>query len=330
MKTKYEIMICGMLTALLLCFSGCASVTVTTGPDNQADSEPRAEEAVADDENAEEADLVQEGSDPEEDNEPAKESGPEDGLTPEILSEIGGHYDDGQGDYVEINYTDHMVRFIKGGKQDHIYDEKICGYEEVEDGYLLKVEWEDYKYTYLYTVEYGDEHLYFGAEEGWEPELHPYAHIEGVQEYVKEGTGDEQELSFSEDGDYPMYDIGTIDLKKEGDSYYIYPAYPGEFTSENGESSYDVPGKVKVSEDAVIGIASDFYTTLVGEYDEGHFSYRYYNFYPKADKQLLSKRWFYNGDYMQFDVNGQEMPLTPLVSFNDNGEVDVFLEYYRP
>lgn len=67
-----------------------------------------------------------------------------------FLSEIGGRYEDGYGDIVVLSHSNYMIRFIKGGKQDHIYDEIICGYKVLNNVYLIKIEWDDEKYVYIF------------------------------------------------------------------------------------------------------------------------------------------------------------------------------------
>ena len=106
------------------------------------------------------------------------------GLSEQVLKEIGGHYEDGNGDTIDFVDSEHMVRFILGGNESHTYEEKIGGYENVNDGYLLKVENGGEKYTYLYQAVGGEQRLYLGYEDGWEPELEPYDYV-SIQIYVK-------------------------------------------------------------------------------------------------------------------------------------------------
>ena len=108
----------------------------------------------------------------------------DEGLSEQVLKEIDGHYEDGNGDTIDFVDSEHMVRFILGGNESHTYEEKICGYENVNDGYLLKVENGGEKYTYLYQDEGGEQRLYLGYEDGWEPELEPYDYV-SIQIYVK-------------------------------------------------------------------------------------------------------------------------------------------------
>ena len=105
-------------------------------------------------------------------------------LSPDILSEIEGRYEDGYGNIVEINHPSHMVRFIKGGKQDHIYDESICGYEILDNAYLIKIDWDGEKYTYLYRKEGDLKYLYLLSAEGWDPGSETYKN-NTLQTYIK-------------------------------------------------------------------------------------------------------------------------------------------------
>lgn len=105
-------------------------------------------------------------------------------LPSDILSEIGGRYEDGYGDIVELSHPNHMIRFIKGGKQDHIYDEIICGYKVLNNAYLIKIEWDDEKYVYLYRKEGDFEYLYLLTEDGWNPKSGTYSN-KTLQTYIK-------------------------------------------------------------------------------------------------------------------------------------------------
>ncbi len=106
------------------------------------------------------------------------------GLPSDILSEIEGRYEDGYGDIVEINHPSHMVRFIKGGKQDHIYDEIISGYKVLDNAYLIKIDWNGEKYVYLYRKEGDLEYLYLLSDEGWDPGSETYKN-KTLQTYIK-------------------------------------------------------------------------------------------------------------------------------------------------
>lgn len=105
-------------------------------------------------------------------------------LPDDIFSEIEGRYEDGYGDIVEISHPSHMIRFIKGGKQDHIYDEMICGYKVLDNAYLIKIEWDDEKYMYLYKKEGVLDYLYLLSEDGWSPRPETY-NTEALQTYIK-------------------------------------------------------------------------------------------------------------------------------------------------
>ena len=105
-------------------------------------------------------------------------------LPTDIFSEIEGRYEDGYGDIVEIRHPDHMIRFIKGGKQDHIYDEIIGGYKVLNDMYLINVEWEGEKYTYLHKKEGDLEYLFLSFDEGLSPKSGFYDN-KAVQTYIK-------------------------------------------------------------------------------------------------------------------------------------------------
>ncbi len=105
-------------------------------------------------------------------------------LPSDILSEIEGRYEDGYGDIVEISHPNHMVRFIKGGKQDHIYDEMICGYKVLDNAYLIKIDWDGDKYAYLYRKEGDFEYLYLLTDDGWNPKAEKYKN-NMFQTYIK-------------------------------------------------------------------------------------------------------------------------------------------------
>ena len=114
------------------------------------------------------------------------------GLSEAVFEQVKGHYEDEYEDAVDILSPDQLVRFIKGGHEDHTYDEKICGYRKLDNGYIIKVEWDGDKWTYFYTVQNGRETLYVNFDEGWNPGLNPYNHMEGCQIYIKNRAGDQQ------------------------------------------------------------------------------------------------------------------------------------------
>lgn len=93
------------------------------------------------------------------------------GLSDEVFDIVKGHYRDYDGDTVDIISSKLMKRYILGGKQDHIYDEEICGYayDAQGDQYIIYVLWDGDKYAYFYTEENGDPTLYVDFDDGWNP-----------------------------------------------------------------------------------------------------------------------------------------------------------------
>lgn len=134
----------------------------------------------------------------------------EGGLPNAILDIVEGHYEDEDGDTVDITSRYQIVRYIKGGNQSHTYDEEIFGYKKFGEGYLLKVEWEGIKYTYLYKGD-NEKHLYLGTEDRWDPNLDPYKYND-IQVYVKTGTNTESSENISLE---PEYHIGLCELTKK-------------------------------------------------------------------------------------------------------------------
>ncbi len=106
-------------------------------------------------------------------------------LPSDVFSELKGRYEDGYGDIVELSHPDHMVRFVKGGKQDHIYDETICGYQVLDGAYLIKIEWDGEKYMYMYREEGDLKYLYLLSDDGWSPDLNTY-NTKTLQTYIKD------------------------------------------------------------------------------------------------------------------------------------------------
>ena len=265
-------------------------------------------------------------------------------LPPSVFEEIYGHYVDEFQDTVDINSTDSMERFVRGGHEDHTYDEKICGYKVLDKGYLIKVEWGGVKYTYLYSKNNGEECLYLSSQDGWDPSLEPYAYND-IQNYIKTGVAndnnsklsdtDSDESSSEPDINASKYNIGIMELKKEGNYYYVYP---GDTTalSEDGYEMLYIPSKIKISKNAKLGMATEVHEIIDYDDDIGRlqYSYKYYDFYDEADRLISNGRWFYDNSYgynhMDFlNPIGNATELCPLVHFNENGDIDVFLEYYE-
>lgn len=254
------------------------------------------------------------------------------GLPVAVFDEICGHYDDGSGDTVDIFAMDRMVRFILGGNQSHTYDEEICGYKVLDRGFLLKVQWDGEKYTYLYTKKGDEELLLLGYDDGWDPELNPYNYIEGVQEYRKTSDSVSEKANESVDTNSTQYMAGYDDIKKEGEYYYLCPVYVNEKFWPIGEGDpIPFPMEVKISKNAKIGVATSFYTTFNGDYDEIHFTHDYYDFYETADKFFANKHWYYRDTgELCFSIDGNELPLAPIVTFDENGDINMLLENYSP
>lgn len=108
----------------------------------------------------------------------------EESMPDEVLNAIKGHYFDNEGDTVDIISSEKIVRFINGGHQDHTYEEKICGYEIVPNGYYIFVEWDGERYTYYYADDVNSYKLYVNFDDEWAPEISNFMY--NTQVYVKE------------------------------------------------------------------------------------------------------------------------------------------------
>ena len=151
-------------------------------------------------------------------------------LSDEAFQKIHGHYIDDSGDTVDIFSEDRMLRFIVGGNESHTYDEKICGYNKTEDGYLILTEWGQYKNNYLFVDDGSTEYLYLGNDEGWNPDLSSYDY-NLVQIYKKEKddfAGQQYDVND------PTYPWGIGDIKNTGLSQEVYDKVKGSYYV-NGE-----------------------------------------------------------------------------------------------
>ncbi|XME02624.1 YARHG domain-containing protein [Lachnospiraceae bacterium C1.1] len=124
-----------------------------------------------------------------------------------VWNEIKGHYQDNSGDTVDVDSASGIItRFIVGGNESHTYIENVHSFLGVGDSYLIKVEMDGEKYTYLYTINNGKECLLLGLEDGWDPSIDPYKYV-SVQVYVKssnQANGNAQNGVNS--GDYILFD----------------------------------------------------------------------------------------------------------------------------
>ena len=124
-----------------------------------------------------------------------------------VWSAIQGHYEDGNGDTVDVDSVNGTItRFILGGNQSHTFVENIHSFLGVGDCYLIKVEMDGERYTYLYATDNGSECLYLGTEDGWNPSLNPYNYV-SIQIYVKtKNEANTNGLSSNNSNDYILYD----------------------------------------------------------------------------------------------------------------------------
>ena len=104
-------------------------------------------------------------------------------LPDTIFESIKGHYEDEFSDTLDILSSSEMTRFVWGGHQNYTYNEKICGYQEVTDGIVIFIEWDEEKYTYLYTTENGEEKIYLNTTDDWTPYMDNFMY--DFQVYVK-------------------------------------------------------------------------------------------------------------------------------------------------
>lgn len=96
-----------------------------------------------------------------------------------------GNYSDGNGNTVNIENSEKMVRTLAGGGETHVYDEKITGFQVLDGGYLINVQWEDSKYSYKCIDEDGVTKLYVDFDDEWNADYNNFNYNE-VQIFTKE------------------------------------------------------------------------------------------------------------------------------------------------
>lgn len=257
-----------------------------------------------------------------------------DGVLPDHIFEIvKGHYEDGYGETVDVQSPDSIVRFVKGGHEDHIYDEKICGYSEQEDGYLIYIDWDGEKYVYYYMLDNGSEKLHMNFDDGWNPSMSNFIYT-GINSYTKTSSDTEADNTISKDvGNNPVggqyISSMCCKLVKKGNDYYLTDTY---FMQMDTYEHKDIPkGQgVKIAHGATAGIATKV-SLDENEYESivPSFTYEYRDFYNTVDKQFSSGHWQSIDDgAFAFEVDGMVLYNMPLVSFNSEGEIVQLLDYY--
>ncbi len=159
-----------------------------------------------------------------------------DSLPDEVFEIVQGHYEDGYDDTVDFEAPNSMIRFISGGNQDHFYNEVICGYKQVDNGYLIYVICDDYgydEYVYYYTVESGIEKLYTNFDDGFNPSMENFfkgvCYVKGNSESTLEKQQVVSEDPWKTDG---AYEGGLTD--------YVYGIIRGTYRSESKDITITV------------------------------------------------------------------------------------------
>lgn len=96
-------------------------------------------------------------------------------LSDNAYSVLKGKFftEDGEN-YVNVVSKKGIVRYIRGGNESHTYKEAIKGYKEYSNGYLIMVEWEGEKFTYLFVAEGDTETVLVDFDSGWNPDVYNY------------------------------------------------------------------------------------------------------------------------------------------------------------
>lgn len=96
-----------------------------------------------------------------------------------------GKYSDGNGNTVNIQNSDKIIRTLTGGGDKHVYDEKITGFQVMDNGYLINVQCEDSKYSYKCVKEDDKTKLYVDFDDEWNANYNDF-HFNEAQIYTKE------------------------------------------------------------------------------------------------------------------------------------------------
>lgn len=260
-----------------------------------------------------------------------------------------GHYEDSNGDKVDIYSDEEMVRYIQGGNQSHTFNEKICDYEKYENGILLKVNRDDLKYSYFYDTD--ENTLYVLYTDEWEADINNL-YYEADQVYVKVDTvpapkqnaNDKESYDLNDDMIFKEYNNREVtevvgreyiappacEFIKEGEDYYLYPPnYDNILVPMDGMHDFipfDEP--LRISKDAEVGLTKDIQIYFNGEWNEYLFIYEYNDFYKIADKLFSDNRWSKNEyEWLYFDYKGNTISFAPIVILDEKGDIIMFKEY---
>ena len=156
---------------------------------------------------------------------------------------------------------------------------------------------------------------------GWVYEkTHEYAELERVSKYTSVDTGE----IFT-----TKYYAPECSLVKMNGFYYLNPVNESSkiYLVENGSPEVFFCNGYMISQSAKIGIATGKKTSTNKSSEEKQFSYEYFDFYDKVDELIEDKHWKVRNDgKIYFDVNGEEMLLCPIITFDQGYMVDSFLE----
>lgn len=200
---------------------------------------------------------------------------------------------------------------------------KIEKYEYKDDALIMYVDsgsivqsWKDDKGNYLLSLMEGG---------GWDYEKsHCYSTLERISEYTSVTFDEIMATYYSTKYYAPDFDVekrtdGYLYLVAQSDKSCLYPVDGGEVVS--------FPYDRKIVKDAQIGLAESYY------YDSDnvlHFNYKYYDLYDTIDSLFSNGHWVTIADEVNFKVDGQNIPLCPIITLDPNMNVDLFLEGFWP
>lgn len=243
----------------------------------------------------------------------------EGGLPEDIYEKIKGTY------YSATNFIAYKIT-----ARDEIINDwgegsetlKIVKYENKDDTLLLYVDsgsivqsWSDEKGKYYLSLMEGG---------GWDYEkTHCYSTLERISEYTSVTFDEIMDTYYS-----TKYYVPDADLEKRSDGFiYLVPASETSYLYPvDGGDPIPFSHEKKITKDAQIGLAESYY------YDSGnvvHFNYEYYNFYDKIDTLISSGHWVEMNNGIYFQVDGENIPLCPVITMDPNIQVDLFLEGFR-
>ncbi|WP_026503993.1 YARHG domain-containing protein [Butyrivibrio sp. NC3005] len=243
----------------------------------------------------------------------------EGGLPEDVYEEIKGTYYSGVNFIAYKIVSPNEIIDDNGTTSETIRIEK---YEYRGDSLILYVDtgsivesWHDKEGKFYLSLMEGG---------GWDYEkTHCYSTLERISEDTSVTFDEIMDTYYS-----TKYYVPDANLEKRSDGFvYLVPASESScLYPVDGGNPIPFSHEKKITKDAQIGLAESYY------YDSSnvaHFNYEYYNFYDKIDTLISSGHWVEMNNVIYFKVDGEAIPLCPVITMDPNIQVDLFLEGFQ-